>query len=329
MNFSLGEKLRQWRHLREGGTRPPFYVLPQTYEIRYETMVKNESAKETSAYIVLPVPPSTDYQTVARMPTFFPENVMMSKDPTFGNQYAYGQLEFAPREQKTVREEYTITVSPRKVSIPDSFALGEYHPANLARLDLMKFKNEYTDAGDERVKKIVQEVVGEERRVSEIIKRLNEYVITRLVYGNPIEGLYSSKDALEKEKVDCGGFDTLLAALCIAAGIPARIISGFWAGYDKNDMHAWLEIMLPNGEWIPADPSVEHLARRGRTKKTGALGFAGSDRITLSIGCGIPIIVEEASLTLDILQNPIIVPHENKKSLVMETKFTACRVDEI
>lgn len=328
MSLSLGEKLKQWR----GGTRPPFYNQPQTFKVQYKATVRNTSGKMLSAYVVLPVPSQTAYQIVRHAPIFFPENVIIKREPAFGNQYAYWQLKFAPCEQKIVCEECIITISPRTVSIPDSLTINNYHLANLTsltRLNLVRFQNSYVDAGNEQIKKIAQEVIGKEQRVSEIITRLNEYVITRLIYGNPIKGLHSSKNALEKEKVDCGGFDTLLAALCIAAGIPARIVSGFWAGYKKNDMHAWLEIMLPNDEWVSADPSVEHLARQGRTKKIGQLGFIGSDRVALSVGCGIPITVGKISLALDILQNPTVVSQEKRDLLVLETKFITHRMKEI
>lgn len=302
----------------EGGTRPPFYVVPQFYRVRYEATVKNESAKEISAYIILPIPRSTDYQIIQRVPSFFPEHATVGEDSKFGNRYAYWRTELAPNESRVFREEFTVTVSPRKAIIDKSITLDDYH---VTRPGLITWRNTYVDSGDERVERIVQEVVGEERRISEIVMRLNEYVITRLVYGNPIEGLYSSKDALLRKKVDCGGFCTLLAALCIASGIPARVISGFWVGYQKNDMHAWLEIVLPGGELVPLDPSIDYLRKEGRTKKEGGFGFLGSDRIALSLGCEIPIETGDKKIMVDILQNPIVILERVADSFSVTAEF--------
>jgi hypothetical protein len=107
------------------------------------------------------------------------------------------------------------------------------------------------------------------------IIRANEFVIEYLTYGNPIDGLYTAREAREKRIVDCGGFDTLLQDELKKEGFKSTVISGFW---NDGKMHAWIEI----DGGIPADPSVEYLRRHGRTKKSGELGFVGSDRIAIS-----------------------------------------------
>ena len=118
-----------------------------------------------------------------------------------------------------------------------------------------------------------------EKAISPEITQANEFVISYLTYGNPIDGLYTAQEAREKRVVDCGGFDSLLQDELKKKGIESKIVAGFWAGYETNGMHAWLEI----GD-IPADPSMEYLRRKGRTRKSGKLGFVGSDRIAFSIG---------------------------------------------
>lgn len=322
METGVKSKLKNWFGLVQHNAGQIFYNYPQTYKVRYEAAIKNTAGERNSLYIVLPIPPNTVYQKISKEPQFFPENAVLGEEPKFGNRYAYWQTELASNESKVFREEFTVTVSPRKAIIDESLTLDDY---NLTSYDLVRFQNAYVDAGDERIKSIVKSVVGEERRVKEVIRLLNEYVISHLVYGNPIKGLYSSKDALEKSKVDCGGFDTLLAALCISAGIPARIVSGFWAGFDKNDMHAWLEIVLPNRGSTPADPSIEHLRRQGKTQKSGELGFVGSDRIVMSVGCEIPLTVGGKSFRADILQNPVILTEKNKSQLISDTKFITAK----
>lgn len=116
-----------------------------------------------------------------------------------------------------------------------------------------------------------------EKTIPPEITQANEFVISYLTYGNPIDGLYTADEAREKRVVDCGGFDTLLQDELKKRGIESKIVAGFWAGYEVNGMHAWLEIAD-----IPADPSIEYLRRQGRTKKSGRLGFVGGDRIAFS-----------------------------------------------
>ena len=138
------------------------------------------------------------------------------------------------------------------------------------------------------------------------IKEANTFVMSHLEYGNPIEGLYSASQAREKITVDCGGFDTLLQEELAKHGIESRIVSGFW---ESGKMHAWLEIKVGEN-WIPADPSMEQLRRDRRTKKSGELGFVGSDRIALSVGSFFEIEIGVARYPVDILQNPLIIPEE-------------------
>ena len=111
------------------------------------------------------------------------------------------------------------------------------------------------------------------------IREANEFVLSYLTYGNPIKGLYTAKEAREKKIVDCGGFDTLLQEELKNRGIESKVVAGFW---NTGGMHAWLEINQGPALVVPADPSVEQLRRLGRTKKSGQLGFVGSDRIAFS-----------------------------------------------
>lgn len=117
----------------------------------------------------------------------------------------------------------------------------------------------------------------EEKMITNSIREANEFVIGYLRYGDPIDGLYTAEEARKKRVVDCGGFDTLLQDELTKKGIKSNVVAGFW---NTGVMHAWLEI--EGG--IPADPSMEYLRRQHRTKKSGRLGFVGSDRIAISAG---------------------------------------------
>ncbi|MEK7615845.1 MAG: hypothetical protein AAB420_01385 [Patescibacteria group bacterium] len=129
-------------------------------------------------------------------------------------------------------------------------------------------------------------------KIAPEIVQANEFVISYLTYGNAIDGLYTAQEAREKRVVDCGGFDTLLQDELKKKGIASNVVAGFWS---DGKMHAWLEI---EGN-ISADPSMEWLRARRKTKKSGKLGFVGSDRIVFSMG-------------EPFLQKPITdLPHEN------------------
>ena len=168
-------------------------------------------------------------------------------------------------------------------------------------------------------------------------QEINERVIKKLEYGNPIEGLYSAEEALEKKIVDCGGFATLFVAWCQKEGIPARIVAGFWAGYPtkvfsgffarapQNLMHAWAEFEIEKDVWIPVDPATEKLVRAGREFRSGEFGFVGSDHITFSHGSNIPIQIDKKEMRIPIFQNPFIIS-ENKNCIHLEKKLVIDRL---
>ena len=72
-------------------------------------------------------------------------------------------------------------------------------------------------------------------------------------------------------------------------------------------MHAWLECLLPNSDWLPLDPSVAWLRRAKRTYNLGGFNQIGSDRIVMNTGSQHDIQLPGLRLTLGIIQTPLFV----------------------
>ncbi|GEM_PF-700675 len=352
-----------------------FYLHQQRYRIAHHVRVKNISDHTIAVSIVLPIPSSNDYQKVLANPLLSPASAKIHTDATFGNRYAVWAVSIDAHSELVFQQQSQLSVHPRRNESDSKkkFRLEDYQTNDpLYRLYIRH--NRHIPGNEDRFKKLAKNIIGEETDIRKIISLLNEYVINNLNYGNPIEGLYTADDAVTKKQVDCGGFDTLLATLCISLGIPARIVSGFWAGYGENracletlfrrniprfssesrsaqrrcslayseegwaacsrkyrcacrirgfqtsSMHAWVEFLLPDASWFVADPSVEYLVRKNETRKTGWLGFTGSDRIVLSVGCDVPLEINDHTEYADILQNPILVS-KNKEFLRAEAEF--------
>ncbi|MDO8601922.1 MAG: transglutaminase domain-containing protein [bacterium] len=294
----------------------PFYLKKQTYVVRYQVMVRNTALKPNEMTIVVPVPNNYENQTVVSTSRFKPMAERVGTENRYGNQFAVWKAKFAPGESRFFTQHFTVSVSPIKKSIPKN-ALRSQHTN---KAEVFCVATEHLQVHDTQIVALAKEAVGDATDVGTMLHRINELVMQRLEYGNQIDGLYSAVDAVRHVKVDCGGFDSLFAVLCIASGIPARIVSGFWAGYEKNEMHAWVEAQLPSGEWLSADPSTEYLMRHGRTHKFGKLGSVGSDRIAFSVGCDIPLELSKRITTIDILQHPYVEASEGDKSFMIETR---------
>lgn len=59
----------------------------------------------------------------------------------------------------------------------------------------------------------------------------------------------------------CQDFSHLMIACCRQMGIPARYVSGYLYLGDDHELrgteatHAWIEAMMPNGDWVGVDPT--------------------------------------------------------------------------
>jgi hypothetical protein len=137
--------------------------------------------------------------------------------------------------------------------------------------DLSLFtKGEYFINSDSKtIKSTVENVIGGEKNPIVIAEKLYDFVCNMMVYdeGRLIEkdfGYYYASEILQKGKGVCTDYSILYAALCRAAGIPARFVQGipvFTMLTEGNGElsygHAWVEIKLPSYGWIPIDVTAE------------------------------------------------------------------------
>lgn len=298
----------------------PFYTEAQKYSINYRVMVKNLASDKNNLHIILPLPSNNQAQTLLERFKLAPLGIL-KREKKFNNLYAYWKVVLEKNSSQTFEANFKIEVHPINNSLNKSFKLSDYQKKDIRKYLKFLKSDKYMDSKNKKIQSLARKLVGQEKSVAKILNILNNYVINHLDYGNPISGLYTTEEALSKDKVDCGGFDVLLGALCKALGIPVRIVSGFWAGYKENGMHAWLEILLPDGVWIPTDPSIEYLSKMGRTKKFARLGFVGSDRIAFSQGNNFSLKLGKKLLKIDILQNPVILAVQGKTSFQFSKKF--------
>ncbi len=321
--FSLKAKFRNLvTRVRERTGFFIFYVLPQLRQVTYEVSIKNLSNQTRNFFLVMPETRNLESQELKSTPKFDPQVDGIGQDVLLKNKYVIWQVSLQKEEAKTFRQSFEILTLPSPVlNLHQNFSFEDYKNVDEQISKNFCSANRFINADDHEIKKLARKLKGKDDDVIRVLKRINEFVIQDLEYADPILGLYSAKEALTTKKVDCGGFDALFCAICIALGVPARVVSGFWAGYGKNSMHAWAEFMLPHGQWVPVDPSVEQFVRIGKTKKAGRFGFVGSDRVTLSIGCDIPLLLNGEEIRTDILQNPFIYPREVEKDLDMNIQF--------
>ncbi len=203
-------------------------------------------------------------------------------------------------------------------SIDNRFLLSDYKKINSDSLYIQA--NKYIDGNDPLIKKIVQEKIGKETNVRKISEIFYQYVLYVLTYGNPIDGLYTFKQAMQDKNTDCGGYATLLMSLFRSLRIPCRLVVGFLINknfslyslfnfqlstFDSLLMHVWIEILLPDNTWFPLDPSIEWKRKKRLTKRRGGFGEIPSDRLVTSFGEDVSVMINNKKIKVPLLQKPV------------------------
>jgi hypothetical protein len=107
-----------------------------------------------------------------------------------------------------------------------------------------------------------REIVGENRDARTAARRIVNYVFTRLKKQSPDIGQPTALQIHTSGIGDCSEHALYFTALCRAAGIPARLCSGYVCIGEDWGAHAWCEIWV--GEWIGADPTTNEIGTRAR-----------------------------------------------------------------
>jgi len=103
---------------------------------------------------------------------------------------------------------------------------------------------------------LIQQVAARITASSEasIVKAIYDYVISNMDYSGYNEKPLGAAVAIREKKGDCTEYATLLAALCRAKKIPARVVHGYTVERHTTPKHAWAEVYLKECGWVPFDP---------------------------------------------------------------------------
>lgn len=280
-----------WHTLRERLGLAP-YTSARRYRLRIIT-----PACPSDAVLAVALPRSTPFQTIESQ-RFLLEPLSTARETTFQNLYAL----FRTTESATAVFEAILCIEPYSIAHHDVMTSDA--------------ENRFLHPIHADITSLATQLQRATR--NETVQAINKYICTKLRYGNARNDLWSDLDALSEPSVDCGGFDALFVSLCIASGVPARIVSGIWA--TNGTMHAWAQFQNEDGAWIPVDPSVEQLVAQGRSIKSGRFGYVGSDHLTLSYGCDLTLECDERAYQVPLMQHACALYNDGRVE-TLETRF--------
>lgn len=146
-------------------------------------------------------------------------------------------------------------------------------------LDALK-PTQYLQTENKEIVSLARRAVGETKDAAEAARKIENFVNEYITEKNLSVGYASAAEVALSRQGDCTEHAVLTAAMCRAAGIPARVVSGVvyiadFAGR-KNVFggHAWVEAYV-GGKWIGLDA-------------TRAPNGFGPGHITMAAGSGDP-----------------------------------------
>jgi len=142
------------------------------------------------------------------------------------------------------------------------------------------------------VRRLKQNTSGPRELMAAILERFAEggYIYTRnpalLPEENPVDHfLFESREGF------CGHYAQALAWTARAAGVPARIVTGYLGGsrnplgdywlVRQSDAHAWVELFFPDAGWVRKDPtqalSPDQIVAEEQNGASASEGIRGRD----------------------------------------------------
>jgi hypothetical protein len=172
-----------------------------------------------------------------------------------------------------------VLVTVRPVSMPARARFG-YHGNDAEILEALK-PNRFVQSDDEKIIQLAKEAIGETKNAAEAARKIESFVANYIDSTTLSIGYASAAEVADSRQGDCTEFAVLTAALCRAAGIPARIVVGVayveeFMGYENVfGGHAWTEAYVGN-RWVGLDAAF----------KAAGKGGYDAGHITLAAGSG-------------------------------------------
>ena len=129
----------------------------------------------------------------------------------------------------------------------------EYYRDVDEKITAYMLPEEIIESDDPGIAELALSITDGEKNAWKAVSKLAEWIVLNIdgsIYGG------SAKETLKRGSGACGSQSMLMAALCRASGIPARVVWGcMYTHVDGGSFghHGWNEVFMGKAGWIPVD----------------------------------------------------------------------------
>jgi len=307
-SFSQENKSSGDPNLKESTSSGIIYRNPRVFNIDYRFELcpdPNTIDRSKDLMLWIPVPREWDSQKAVKIISVEPEPHATYEDPEHGNRILFWDFEKMP-----VKESYEVNIKYR-VEVFEVYS--DIDPEQISTYNMnskeyrLYTRSTYTTNINSEIMELAHTAVGDEKnaylkakRIFEFVRRNMRYKDVRRERGSSIESIlnFPVTDPETGEQYFegmCDQYSILFVALCRAAGIPARGVTGMvgWGPWIKEkDLvlretrhtmltsdglaatrlygpmagHIWAEFYLPGYGWIPTDPTWGRFGNQSNKK---------------------------------------------------------------
>jgi len=254
-------------------------------QFTYEALYENPPRDRNSFDVWVPVPFDTQGQQIKDLVIYAPSDEGVLTEHENGNRLTH--VHSGPRGGVALRVSAKFNVERTEILNSDlktKLAAPPAPPPNLARY----LKSDKLVPIDSEVKAIEAKITKGKAGTVDKARAIYDYVVTTMKFSKsgPGWGRGDLKYAIDMKAGNSADFNALFEGLSRAAGIPARMVTGFKIPMYPSEghlteYHCWSEFYLEGHGWIPVDP-IEGSASPSR--RNYYFGSLDPDRIAYSVG---------------------------------------------
>lgn len=226
-----------------------------SYDVSNSVVLKNVDCQLTKTSLVLPVPQSNNYQTVADF-SYTSGQVLDAVDS--GNKYLRDvKVSDLPGvgESYSLTENFNVTLYPMYIDMSQFETLYPYDTESDIYKRYTVSKGEYIDINNQTIQQVSDQIWSQSNdNVLTYAELCYEYVAENYEYLNPNTGIHPIAKILADGGGDCGNLASIYVNLLRAKQIPAKHIVTV---RPDGTYHVWADFYLENYGWIPVDVNMK------------------------------------------------------------------------